>query len=74
VSNKSEALAICSEFTDEYGIDLDDGETIVVYAKSEYLNELRKLLERKQYKIFSYQIYGSEALINFIPEQTKKFD
>jgi hypothetical protein len=74
VSNKDEALAICSEFTDDYGVDINDGETIVVYTKSEYLNELRKLLERKKYKIFSYQIYDGEALINFIPSDIKKID
>lgn len=65
MENQSEALVICSEFTDEYGIDVEDGETLVVYMKSEYINELKNMLEKKSYKIFSFQAYGDEALVSF---------
>jgi len=74
VSNQSEALAICSEFADEYGVDVDDGEAIVVYTKSEYINELRNMLLIKGYKLLYFKIYGDEALINFIPNNRKEFD
>jgi hypothetical protein len=66
--NENEALAICSEFADEYGLDIQDGKSIVVYMKSEYINELKNLLERKEYKLKSFQVYGDEALVNFIPK------
>jgi len=68
MSNQSEALAICSEFADEYGVDVNDGETLVIYTKSEYINELKNMLDKKQYKLQSFQVYGDEALINFIPK------
>ena len=66
MSNQSEALAICSEFSDEYGVDVQDEDSVVVYLKSEYVNELRGMLERKNYKLKSFKVYGDEALINFI--------
>lgn len=69
MSNQSEALAICSEFSDEYGIDVDDEKSVVVYIKSEYVNELRTMLERKNYKLKSFKVYGNEALVNFIPKK-----
>jgi hypothetical protein len=68
MSNENEALAICSEFADEYGVDIEDGESIVVYMKSEYINELKNMLERKAYKLKSFKVYGDEALVNFIPQ------
>jgi hypothetical protein len=68
MSNENEALAICSEFADEYGVDIEDGESIVVYMKSEYINELKNMLERKEYKLKSFKVYGDEALVNFIPQ------
>jgi len=74
VSNKNEALAICSEFADEYGIDVHDGETLVVYMSSKYINELKNMLERKNYKISTFQVYGNDALVNFIPKSRKNKD
>jgi hypothetical protein len=68
VSNQSQALAICSEFADEYGIDPHDDKTIVVYTESKYINELKNMLGTKDYKISSFQVYGSDALINFVPK------
>ena len=68
MSNQSEALAICSEFADEYGVDVEDNESVVVYMKSEYINELKNMLERKNYKLKSFKVYGDEALVNFIPK------
>jgi len=67
MSNENEALAICSEFAEEYGIDIEDGQSIVVYMKSEYINELKNMLERKKYKLKLFKVYGDEALVNFVP-------
>jgi recombinational DNA repair protein (RecF pathway) len=52
VSNQNEALAICSEFADEYGFNVEDGETLVVYTESKYLNELKNMLEKKIINFF----------------------
>lgn len=69
MSNENEALAICSEFAEEYGVDIEDGESIVVYMKSEYINELKNMLERKSYKLKYFKVYGDEAIVNFIPKK-----
>jgi hypothetical protein len=74
MSNKTEALAICSEFSDEYGIDIHDGETLVVYMSSKYINELKNMLDRKNYKISTFQVYGKDALVNFVPKSRKSKD
>jgi hypothetical protein len=71
VSNLSESLAICSEFADEYGIDSQDNNKIIVYMKSEYINELKNMLENKNYKLKSFQVYGDEAIVYFIPKKRK---
>jgi transcriptional/translational regulatory protein YebC/TACO1 len=71
VSNQSEALAICSEFAEEYGIDSQDNDKIVVYMKSEYINELKNMLENKNYKLKSFQVYGDEAIAYFVPKKQK---
>jgi hypothetical protein len=71
VSNQSEALAICSEFAEEYGIDSTDNDKIIVYMKSEYINELKNMLENKNYKLKSFQVYGDEAIVYFVPKKRK---
>jgi len=74
MSNQSEALAICSEFADEYGVDVHDGKTLVIYTKSQYINELKNMLNKKNYKLSSFQVYGDEALINFVPNNQEGFE
>ena len=71
MSNQSEALAICSEFAEEYGIDSTDNNKILVYMKSEYINELKNMLENKNYKLKSFQVYGDEAIVYFVPKKRK---
>ena len=71
MSNLRESLAICSEFADEYGIDSKDNNKIIVYMKSEYINELKNMLENKNYKLKSFQVYGDEAIVYFIPIKNK---
>lgn len=71
MSNQSEALAICSEFSEEYGVNIHDDQAIVVYMESKYINELKNMLINKNYKIQSFQVYGTDALVNFIPKKRK---
>ena len=71
MSNLTQALAICSEFADEYGIDSQDNNKIIVYMKSEYINELKNMLENKNYKLKSFQVYGDEAIVYFVPKKRK---
>jgi len=68
MNDREALLSICSEFSDTYGFDVSDLERLVIYTKSEYINELKNMLDKKNYKIFSFQVYGEDALINFIPK------
>jgi sporulation-control protein spo0M len=71
VSNLTQALAICSEFADEYGIDSKDKDKIVVRMKSKYINELKNMLENKSFKLKSFEVYGDEAIVYFVPKKRK---
>ena len=71
MSNLTQALAICSEFADEYGIDSKDKEKIVVSMKSEYINELKNMLENKNFKLKCFEVYGNEAIVYFVPKKRK---
>ena len=71
VSNLTQALAICSEFADEYGVDSKDKDKIVVRMKSEHINELKNMLENKSFKLKSFEVYGNEALVYFVPKKRK---
>jgi hypothetical protein len=71
VSNLTQALAICSEFADEYGVDSKDKDKIVVSMKSEYINELKNMLENKSFKLKSFEVYGDEAIVYFVPKKRK---
>jgi hypothetical protein len=69
MNNQSHVLAICSEFADEYGFDSKDKRTLIVYMKSEYINELKNMLQNKNYKLKKFQVYGDEAIVYFIPSK-----
>ena len=71
MSNLTQALAICSEFADEYGVDSKDKDKIVVTMKSEYINELKNMLENKSFKLKSFEVYGNEAIVYFVPKKRK---
>lgn len=71
MSNLTQALAICSEFADEYGVDSKDKDKIVVSMKSEYINELKNMLENKSFKLKSFEVYGDEAIVYFVPKKRK---
>lgn len=72
MSNLTQALAICSEFADEYGVDSEDQDKIVVRMKSAYINELKNMLENKNFKLKSFEVYGNEALVYFVPKKRNK--
>ena len=72
MSNLTQALAICSEFADEYGVDSQDQDKIVVRIKSEYISELKNMLENKNFKLKSFEVYGNEALVYFVPKKRNK--
>ena len=40
--------------------------------KSEYINELKNMLENKNYKLKSFQVYGDEAIVYFVPKKRKQ--
>jgi hypothetical protein len=69
VSNLTQALAICSEFSDEYGIDSKDQDKIVVRMESKYINELKNMLENKKFKLKSFETFGNEAIVYFVPQK-----
>jgi hypothetical protein len=69
VSNLTQALAICSEFSDEYGIDSKDKDKIVVVMESKYINELKNMLENKKFKLKSFETFGDEVIIYFVPQK-----
>ena len=71
MSNLTQALAICSEFADEYGVDSKDKDKIIVRMKSEYINELKNMLENKNFKLKSFEVYGNEAIVYFVPKKRK---
>jgi hypothetical protein len=71
VSNLTQALAICSEFADEYGVDSKDQSKIVVQMKSKYINELKNMLENKNYRLKSFEVFGDDAIVYFVLQKRK---
>jgi hypothetical protein len=69
MTNQDHVLALCSEFSDEYGFDSKDKRTLVVCVKKEYINELKNMLGVKNYKLKKFQVYGDEAIVYFIPSK-----
>lgn len=66
--NQKKALSVCSEFSDTYGFDANDLKTLVIYLPKEFTNEIKNMLNTLGYKLFSFQTYGSDTLMNFIPK------
>ncbi len=71
MSNLTQALAICSEFADEYGVDSKDQSKIVVQMKSKYINELKNMLENKNYRLKSFEVFGDDAIVYFVLQKRK---
>lgn len=71
MSNLTQALAICSEFADEYGVDSKDQSKIIVQMKSKYINELKNMLENKNYRLKSFEVFGNDAIVYFVLQKRK---
>lgn len=68
MSNTEEALALCSEFTDQYGISVHEDNIIAVYLEKKYYEELSKILDRKGFKLRSFDCYGKDVLVQYSPK------
>lgn len=68
MSNVEEALALCSEFTDQYGISVHEEDVIAVYVEKKYYEELSRILDRKGFKLRSFDCYGKDVLIQYSPK------
>lgn len=71
VSNTEEALALCSEFSDQYGVSIHEDNVIAVYLKRKYYEELCRILDRKGFSLASFEAYGKDVLIQFRPKVRK---
>ena len=71
MSNLTQALAICSEFADEYGVDSKDQSKIIVQMKIKYINELKNMLENKNYRLKSFEVFGNDAIVYFVLQKRK---
>jgi len=71
VSNTEEALALCSEFSDQYGVSVHEDNIIAVFLKRKYYEELCRILDRKGFSLASFEAYGKNVLIQFRPKVRK---
>jgi hypothetical protein len=71
VSNTEEALALCSEFSDQYGVSVQEENVIAVFLKRKYYEELCRILDRKGFSLASFEAYGKDVLIQFRPKIKK---
>jgi hypothetical protein len=71
VSNMEEALALCSEFSDQYGVSVHEENVIAVFLKRKYYEELCRILDRKGFALASFDLYGKDVLIQFRPKIKK---
>lgn len=68
MSNTEEALTLCSEFTDQYGVSVHEENVIAVYLEKRYYEELSKILDRKGFKLRSFDCYGKDVLVQYSPK------
>lgn len=71
MSNTEEALALCSEFSDQYGVGIYEDKVIAVYVKRKYYEELCTILDRKGFSLASFDVYGKDVLVQFRPKIKK---
>lgn len=71
MSNIEEALALCSEFSDQYGLGMNEKNVIAVYVKRKYYEELCKILDHKGFHLASFEAYGSDVLVHFRAKKNK---
>ena len=67
VSNIEEALVLCSEFTNQYGISVHEDRVIGAYVEKKYFDELCNILERKGFSLRYFEVHGKQVLVEFAP-------
>jgi hypothetical protein len=71
VSNIEEALVLCSEFTNQYGVSVHEDKVIGAYIEKKYLNELSQIMDRKGFCLRYFEAHGKEVLVEFSPRRDK---
>jgi hypothetical protein len=64
-----EALCLCSEFTNQYGVSIHEDKVISAYIEKKYFDELSKILDRKGFNLRYFEVNGSKVLVEFIPKK-----
>lgn len=67
VSNMEEALCLCSEFTNQYGVSIHEDRVIGAYIEKKYFDELCKIMEHKGFCLRYFETHGKEVLVEFGP-------
>lgn len=67
VSNIEEALILCSEFTNQYGVSVHEDRVIGAYVEKKYFDELCNILERKGFSLRYFEVHGKQVLVEFAP-------
>jgi len=68
VSNMEEALCLCSEFTNQYGVSVHEERVIGAYVEKKYFDELCNILERKGFSLRYFEVHGKQVLVEFAPK------
>ena len=71
VSNVEEALVLCSEFTNQYGVSVHEDRVIGAYVEKKYFDELCNILERKGFSLRYFEVHGKQVLVEFGPKVIK---
>ena len=71
VSNTEEALCLCSEFTNQYGISVHEDHVIGAYVDKKYFDELCNILDHKGFSLRYFEVHGKQVLVEFAPKIKK---
>lgn len=71
MSNIEEALVLCSEFTNQYGISIHEDKVIGAYVEKKYFDELCNILDHKGYSLRYFEAHGKQVLVEFAPKIIK---
>lgn len=71
MSNMEEALCLCSEFTNQYGVSVHEDRVIAAYIERKYFDELCNIMDHKGFCLRYFEVHGKEVLVEFSP-RTKR--
>jgi len=71
VSNTEEALCLCSEFTNQYGLSVHEERVIGAYVEKKYFDELCNILDHKGFSLRYFEVHGKQVLVEFAPKIKK---